>query len=67
MNNQDRIHRISLLEKRHKELHDRVEALEAEKAPEKYIKDFKIKKLKLKDEITYLEKVLTNSRGYDTI
>ena len=31
-----------------------VEALEAEKAPEKHVKAAKVKKLKLKDEIEYL-------------
>lgn len=61
MNDEDRKHRIKLLTTRHKDLHNKVEALEAEKAPEKYIKSFKVEKLKLKDEIVYLEKLLTNS------
>lgn len=57
MNDQDRIHRIKLLEDRHKELHAIVHVLEAEKAPEKFIKKHKIEKLKLKDEIVYLKSI----------
>lgn len=60
MNNQDRIHRIGLLQARHKDIHARVETLEAEKAPEKYIKSLKVEKLKIKDEIVYLENTRTN-------
>lgn len=55
MDDQDRIHRIKLLEARHKVLHSTVEALEAEKAPEKFIKNAKVEKLKIKDEVVYLK------------
>lgn len=40
---------------RHKNLHSVIEALEAEKAPDKYIKKFKVDKLKLKDEISIIQ------------
>lgn len=46
--------RVSSLERKHKDLHMRIEALEAENAPDKYIKPLKVEKLKLKDEITRL-------------
>lgn len=46
--------RIESLERKHKELHDRVEALEAERAPDKYVKPLKLEKLKVKDELTDL-------------
>jgi hypothetical protein len=61
MKNKDRIHRIKLLEERHKKLHDTINSLEAEKAPGVYIKKAKVEKLKLKDEINYLDKLKTNS------
>jgi len=35
-------------------LHNRIEVLEAEKAPEKYIKPLKVEKLMIKDEIEKL-------------
>ena len=41
---------------KHKNLHDRVEAAEAEKAPDHYISNMKREKLVLKDEITQLKK-----------
>jgi len=46
--------RIESLERKHKELHNQIEALEAEKAPDKYITPLKIRKLRLKDEINSL-------------
>lgn len=48
--------RLVSLERKHKNLHDRVEAAEAEKAPDKYISNMKREKLVLKDEITRLRK-----------
>lgn len=48
-------YRLELLKKRHKHLHATVEALEAEKAPEKHTKKAKVEKLNVKDEITKLE------------
>jgi hypothetical protein len=46
--------RIEALERKHKELHNRIEALEAERAPDVYITPLKREKLLLKDEITKL-------------
>lgn len=43
--------RHEYLKKKHKELHDKIEVLEAEKAPEKYIIDLKKQKLKVKTEL----------------
>lgn len=43
--------RLASLESKHKNLHMRIEALEAEKAPEIYITSLKKEKLLLKDEI----------------
>jgi hypothetical protein len=48
--------RLESLERRRKELHDKVEALEAEKAPEKYITPLKRQKLQLKDDIAHLRR-----------
>jgi len=48
-------YRLELLKKRHKHLHAVVEALEAEKAPDKHTKKIKVDKLTVKDEITKLE------------
>jgi hypothetical protein len=47
-------YRLNLITKQHAKQHQMVEALEAEKAPEKHVKAAKVKKLKLKDEIEYL-------------
>jgi hypothetical protein len=58
MDNDDRIHRIQILEKRHKQLHSVIEALEAEKAPEEYIKRAKVEKLKARDEMAALREYL---------
>jgi len=43
--------RLASLESKHKDLHSKIEALEAEKAPDKYITPLKKEKLALKDEI----------------
>jgi len=48
-----------IVEKEHKHLHKVVEALEAEKAPEDAIKQAKVKKLKLKDEIENLKRMVS--------
>jgi hypothetical protein len=45
------VDRANFLEKKHKNLHETVEALEAERAPEQYITKLKKEKLALKDEI----------------
>jgi len=47
--------RVEYLEQKHKKLHDKLEAAEAEKAPEQYIKNMKKEKLALKDEIVTLK------------
>jgi len=47
-------HRIEVLEKKHKELHAHVEALEAENAPDEYVTKLKKEKLAIKDEIEKL-------------
>jgi hypothetical protein len=49
------LHRIDVLKTKHKELHARVEAAEAENAPDQFLKGMKKEKLKLKDEIDRLE------------
>ena len=49
------LHRINVLKTKHKELHARVEAAEAENAPDQFLKNMKVEKLKLKDEIERLE------------
>ena len=48
--------RLVSLEMKHKNLHDRVEAAEAEKAPDIYVSRMKREKLMIKDEITQLQK-----------
>jgi len=45
------MNRHDYLKIKHKELHDKIEALEAEKAPEKYIIDLKKQKLQVKTEL----------------
>lgn len=47
--------RIDVLKTKHKELHARVEAAEAENAPDQFLKNMKVEKLRLKDEIERLE------------
>lgn len=51
--------RIVFLEKEHDHMHKVVEALEAEKAPSTAIKVAKVKKLKLKDEIENLKRMVS--------
>ena len=51
----DILHRIDVLKTKHKELHARVEAAEAENAPDQFLTSMKKEKLKLKDEIDRLE------------
>ena len=46
--------RLVTLKQRHKDLHKKIEVLEAEKAPDKIITNYKKKKLALKDEISKL-------------
>jgi len=58
--------RLASLEIKHNKLHKQIEALEAEKAPDKYIKPLKIEKLKLKDEILKL-KGDQHSHGMNTL
>lgn len=48
--------RLESLKRKHTDLHGKIEALEAEKAPEKYIIPMKKRKLLIKDEISQLEK-----------
>ena len=46
--------RIEALERKHTDLHRRIEALEAERAPDVYITPLKKEKLSVKDELTAL-------------
>lgn len=46
------MNKIDYLKEQHKKIHERIEALEAEKAPEKYITDLKKQKLSIKDQIS---------------
>lgn len=46
--------RAKFLEQKHKLLHARIEAAEAEKCPDKYLTEMKKEKLALKDEIVRL-------------
>ena len=48
------LHRIEFLEKKHKELHNLIEALEAENAPDASVTKLKKEKLAVKDEIERL-------------
>jgi uncharacterized protein YdcH (DUF465 family) len=50
--------RMESLLRKHQELHNKVEVLEAEKAPEKYILPIKKQKLQIKDEMCHLKKRL---------
>tara|TARA_B100001059_G_scaffold114200_1_gene114352 strand:- start:1111 stop:1311 length:201 start_codon:yes stop_codon:yes gene_type:complete len=51
----DILNRIDVLKTKHKDLHARVEAAEAENAPDQFLTSMKKEKLKLKDEIERLE------------
>ena len=48
---------IKALKAKHRELHERIEVLEAENVNEKYITPLKKEKLKLKDEIAHFEAI----------
>ncbi len=50
--------RMESLVRRHRDLDQRIIAMEAEKAPDLYINTLKREKLLLKDEITKTEKIL---------
>jgi hypothetical protein len=47
--------RLASLQEKHRDLHQRIDALEAEKAPDKYVTPLKVKRLALKDMITKLK------------
>ena len=49
---------VEYLAKKHTELHTRIEVLEAEKAPDKYIQELKKEKLFVKDR---LQKAISNA------
>jgi hypothetical protein len=51
--------RIDALKKRHRELDERIQVLESERVQEQFIKQMKIDKLILKQEITHAEETLT--------
>ena len=48
--------RLEALKRKHAQLHKRIEALQAEKAPDGCISTLKKQKLVLKDEITRIER-----------
>lgn len=48
--------RLESLQRKHKEVHERIEALQAEKAPDKYTANLKREKLAIKDEIELILK-----------
>lgn len=47
--------RLEALRRKHVDLHNRIEVLQAEKAPDIYINKLKKEKLFIKDEITRIE------------
>lgn len=53
--------KLEQLKKEHQRKHNFIEAAEAEKAPEDFIKKLKLDKLKLKDEIDQLSKESSNA------
>ena len=55
------VDRLESLDRKHKELHNQIEALEAEKAPDKYVTPLKIRKLRIKDEIELLRKQIAQN------
>lgn len=55
------VDRLASLQRKHSDIHERIEALYAEKAPEKYIKPLKVEKLSLKDEIELLRKQINQN------
>jgi hypothetical protein len=54
---EDWSHRLQFLREAHKRQHALVEALEAERAPERSIIEAKRKKLQLKDQIAHIEQL----------
>lgn len=50
--------RLESLQRKHKLLHEKIEALYAEKAPDKYIVGIKKEKLQIKDEIEQVKKMM---------
>lgn len=52
------VDRLVSLQSKHKDLHQRIECLIAEKAPDRYVKPLKVEKLTLKDEIDLISKQL---------
>ena len=48
--------KLEQLQKEHKRKHNFIEAAEAEKAPEEFIKKLKVEKLNIKDEIERVDK-----------
>jgi hypothetical protein len=58
MDEKSRIKRLSYLKEKHKNVHDLIEALEGENAPEEYITQKKRIKLSIKDEIAAIEAML---------
>ena len=50
--------RLEALRHKHNALHSKIEVLEAEKAPDRYIKPLKKEKLLLKDKIEKIKKEL---------
>ena len=53
--------RLVSLQRKHRDIHSRIEALQAEKAPDKYIRPLKVEKLSLKDEIELLKKQIAQN------
>tara|TARA_Y100000389_G_scaffold54036_2_gene49916 strand:- start:1718 stop:1900 length:183 start_codon:yes stop_codon:yes gene_type:complete len=54
--------RLVALERKHKDLHSKIEALEAEKAPDRYIKTLKVEKLVVKDEMSIIQKKMLDGQ-----
>lgn len=54
--------RLVALERKHKDLHSKIEALEAEKAPDRYIKTLKVEKLVIKDEMNIIQKKMLDGQ-----
>jgi len=57
--------RISVLEEKKKDLHLRIEALEAENAPDASVTKLKKEKLKIKDEIALLTAYYESDSGIE--
>lgn len=55
--------RLESLQRKHTDLHKRIEVLEAERAPDEIVQKLKVEKLHVKDEIqSVMEKLKTNER-----